>query len=408
MPASASQVPTAAWRKPALALPAWARRPVRPSLAGAAAGLLAAILAMYVPATAAAQQGPPPVDVAQPLSDEVIDHDIYTGRFEAVQEVELRARVSGYLDKVTFQDGDIVEKGALLFVIDQATFQTAVERATANLAAAEASRDLAKVENERAEQLVRRNVGTRQEVDRTRAALAESEAAVLVAKAELRQVEQDLGFTEIRAPFRGRMSNRKIDPGNLVIGGAGNATVLSTIVSIDPIHFVFTASEADYLRYIRMVKNGELASARDQEVPIAVRLMDEQDFEHDGTLDFVDNTLNPNSGTINLRAVLPNPDGFLTPGVFGRLRLPGSRPYDALLVPDEAILSDQARKIVMTVAEDGTVTPKRVELGDLHKGLRIIRSGISKTDRVVIAGVQRARPGAPVSPTTVELTLQEE
>lgn len=365
--------------------------------------LILATLAMPI-ATARAQQAMP-VDVAKPLTAEVVDYDVYTGRFEAVQEVELRARVSGYLAEVSFQDGDIVEQGAALFTIDQSTFKIAVERANANLAAAEATRDLAEIEFQRAQQLAQRNVGTTQDVDRTRAALAESEAQVLVAVAELRQVEQDLAFTEIRAPFRGRMSNRKVDPGNLIIGGQSNATLLSTIVSVDPIHFVFTASEADYLRYARLDRSGQRQSSRTRDTPVSVRLMDEDDFTHEGEMDFVDNTLNPDAGTITGRALLANPDGLLVPGAFGRLRLPGSGPYQALLLPDVAILSDQARKIVMVVDGEGKVSPRPVTLGDLYRGLRVIKTGLQPDDRVVVNGVQRARPGATVAPQDTELTL---
>lgn len=365
--------------------------------------LVLATLAMSI-ATARAQQAMP-VDVAKPLTAEVVDYDVYTGRFEAVQEVELRARVSGYLAEVSFQDGDIVEQGAALFTIDQSTFKIAVERANANLAAAEATRDLAEIEFQRAQQLAQRNVGTTQDVDRTRAALAESEAQVLVAVAELRQVEQDLAFTEIRAPFRGRMSNRKVDPGNLIIGGQSNATLLSTIVSVDPIHFVFTASEADYLRYARLDRSGQRQSSRTRDTPVSVRLMDEDDFTHEGEMDFVDNTLNPDAGTITGRALLANPDGLLVPGAFGRLRLPGSGPYQALLLPDVAILSDQARKIVMVVDGEGKVSPRPVTLGDLYRGLRVIKTGLQPDDRVVVNGVQRARPGATVAPQDTELTL---
>lgn len=349
----------------------------------------------------------PPVDVAAPLTAEVIDYDIYTGRFEAVQEVELRARVSGYLDKVSFEDGDIVQEGQVLFTIAQSGFQTTVARATANVAAAEAARDLAEVEFNRAQQLAQRNVGTVQDVDRTRATLSQSEALLLVAKAELTQAELDLSYTEVRAPFTGRMSDRKVDPGNLISGGVGTTTLLSTIVSIDPVHFVFTASEADYLRYVRLDQSGERASSRDRATPVAVRLLDEADFIHKGEMNFVDNALNPNSGTISGRAVLANPDGILVPGVFGRLRLPGSGPYQALLIPDEAILSDQERKIVMVVDAEGQVSPRAVTLGDMHRGLRVVKSGITAEDQVIVNGVQRARPGAKVTPQPVELTMDE-
>lgn len=355
-----------------------------------------------------AQGGPLPVDVARPLQREVVDYDVYTGRFEAVQEVELRARVTGYLDKVTFQDGDVVKDQTVLFTIDPRTFQASLTRAEAALTAAKASRDLAQIEFDRARQLAQRNVGTRQEVDRTAAALAEAKAQVDLSEAEVQSARLELEFTEIRAPFNGRMSDSAVDPGNLVVGGAGNATVLSTIVSIDPIHFVFTASEADFLRYSRRFQAAPGTAPNEQPLPVGVRLMDETGFRHEGTIDFVDNRLDPNSGTITVRAVVPNTDGFLRPGVFGRVRVPATEPYQALLIPDAAILSDQARKIVMLTDTEGNVSARPVVLGDMEGGLRIVKSGLSPDDLVVVNGIQRARPGGKVTVETVELSLAEE
>lgn len=355
-----------------------------------------------------AQGGPLPVDVASPLQREVVDYDVYTGRFEAVQQVELRARVTGYLDKVTFEDGDVVDNETILFTIDPRTFQASLNRADAALTAAKAARDLAQIEFDRAQQLAQRNVGTRQEVDRTLAALAEAEAQVGVSEAEVQSAQLELEFTEIRAPFEGRMSDSAVDPGNLVVGGAGNATILSTIVSIDPVHFVFTASEADFLRYSRRFQASPESGPDAQALPIGVRLMDEADFRHKGTIDFVDNRLDPNSGTISVRAVIPNPEGFLRPGVFGRIRVPATEPYQALLIPDTAILSDQNRKIVMLADAEGNVSARPVILGDMEGGLRIVKSGLSSDDMVVVNGIQRARPGGKVVVQTVELSLAEE
>ncbi len=359
------------------------------------------------PVLAHAQQ-PPPVDVARPLARQIVESDVYTGRFEAVDRVEIRSRVSGYLDKVAFQDGEIVANGALLFVIDQRTFRAEISRAEANVAAAEADVDFAEIELKRARTLAERKVGTAEDVDRATTTLAKAQAEVAVAEAELRQARLNLDFTEIRAPLIGKMSNRKVDPGNLVVGGTSDATLLSTIVSIDPIHFVFTASEADFLRYSRLSDQGGRLSGLTTPYPVDVQLMDEEGFDHVGTLDFVDNQIDPNSGTIVARAILPNADGFLVPGVFGRVRLTGSGEFEALLIPDEAVLSDQARKIVMVVDPAGTVSPRPVRLGDLHKGLRVIKEGLSPDDRVIVAGVQRARPGAKVTPQEVILTLEGE
>ncbi len=355
-----------------------------------------------------AQPAEPPVDVAHPLVRETIDYDLYTGRFEAIDRVEIVARVSGYLDEIHFTDGDRVDAGDLLFTIDQRTFEAAVARARAQVASAEATRDLAEIERARAVQLAERNVGTAQEVDRTSAALAEAEAGVQVAEAELVQAELNLDFTEVRAPFAGRMSDARVDVGNYISGGTAGATVLATIVATDPIHFVFTASEADFLRYSRLTGTGERRVEAALSLDVEVRLMDEDSFDHHGTMDFVDNELDQGSGTIEGRAVLANEDGFLVPGMFGRLRLPGSGAYDAVLVPETAVLSDQARKIVMVVDEAGVVSPRPVETGPRKGAFLVIRSGLSPEDRVIVAGVQRARAGQTVTPQEVTLEFGEE
>jgi RND family efflux transporter MFP subunit len=367
----------------------------------AAAGLIAAIL-LAVP-VARGQEPGPPVDVARLLAREIVEYDVYTGRFEAVDRVEIRSRVSGYLDKVHFEDGEIVPAGRLLFTIDQRTFRAEVARAEANVKAAEAARLLAAIELERARTLAERRVGTAQEVDRATATLAEAEASLAVAEAELRQARLNLDFTEIRAPFSGRMSRSLVDPGNLIVGGAANATLLATIVSLDPIHFVFTVSEADFLRYARL-HGAERRGGTPPPLDVEIRLMDEQAFVHPGTLDFVDNEINPNSGTIVARAAVPNDAVYLFPGVFGRIRLPAGPPFRALLIPDEAVLSDQAQKIVYVVDAEGTVSVRPVRLGDLYRGLRTVKEGLAPEDRVIVAGLQRARPGAKV--TAQEVTLE--
>ena len=373
---------------------------------------VAALVAVGLqPDRAEAQQAPqaPPVDVAKPLASTVVDYDIYTGRFEAVNRVELRARVAGYLDSVGFQDGDIVNQGQTLFTIDQRPFEAVVARAEAALAAAQASRQLAWLELERAETLAERNVGTVQEVDRTRATVAEAEAQVAIAEAELRSARLDLQYTEIRAPFKGRISDRKVDPGNFVAaGGASQATLLAVLVSTDPIYFTFTASEADYLRYARLDRAGSRPSSRDTQNPVSVRLMDEEDFRHQGVMEFVNNELDSNSGTITGRALIGNPDGLIVPGTFGRVRIPGSGEYQAMLIPDAAVLSDQARKVALVVDAAGMVAQRQVKLGPLYRGLRIVREGLEAADTVIVAGVQRARPGQSVTPNEVTHELREE
>ena len=375
----------------------------------ASAQLLVAILICIglLPVIVSAQQAPP-VDVARPLARPVVEYDVYTGRFAAVDRIELRSRVSGYLEKVAFDDGAIVSQGDLLFVIDQRSFRAEIARVEGTVAAAEAQRRLAQIELARATKLAERNFGSIQDVDRAEAALAGALALIAIAKAELRQAQLNLDFTEIRAPISGRMSDHKIDQGNLVVGGANNATLLSTIVSINPIHFVFTASEADFLRYSRLTGRTGRASVLKTPFHVDLKLMDEEGFDHTGTLDFIDNQIDPNSGTIVARAILPNKSGFLVPGVFGRIRLPRSAEFKALLIPDEAVIADQARKIVMVVDAEGNVSPRPVKLGALYKGFRVVKDGLSPDDRVIVAGIQRARPGAKVTPQEITLTIEGE
>ncbi len=370
--------------------------------------LVAILICISLSSSISSAQQAPPVDVARPLVRPVVEYDVFTGRFEAVDRVKLRSRVSGYLEKIAFADGEIVSQGTLLFVIDQRTFRAEIARVEGTVAAAEAQRTLAQLELIRATKLAERNFGSVQDVDRATATLSGAKAQIDIAKAELRKARLNLDFTEIRAPISGRMSNRKVDRGNLVVGGANSATLLSTIVSIDPIHFAFTASEADFLRYSRLTGKAGRASGLKTPIHVDLKLMDEEGFDHTGTLDFIDNQIDPNSGTIVARAILPNKDGFLVPGVFGRIRLPRSAEFKALLIPDEAVIADQARKIVMVVDAEGNVSPRPVKLGVLFKGLRVVKDGLSPDDRVIVAGIQRARPGAKVSAQEITLTIEGE
>ncbi len=344
-----------------------------------------------------AQQPPPPVTVAVPFQKNITEWDEFTGRFEAAKEVEIRSRVSGFLDRIAFRDGEIVRKGALLFIVDPRPFRIALEQAKAEVEQARAQLDLAANEVRRGEPLAKANTIPQSELESRQATEREAAARLKQAVARVRDAELSLEWTEVRAPISGRISDARVDVGNLISGGQANSTVLTTIVSLDPIHFVFEASEADFLKYSRLSRAGQRPSSRDNGNPVAVRLADEKEFKHEGTMDFVDNVLDPNSGTVRGRARLSNSSFFLTPGVFGRMRLFGGK-FDALLVPDAAILSDQARKIVLTVAEDGTVGPKVVTTGPLVDGLRVIRSGLTAGDRIIIKGVQRARSGQKVTP----------
>jgi RND family efflux transporter MFP subunit len=340
---------------------------------------------------------PPPVTVARPLQKTITEWDEYTGRFAAVETVEVRARVSGFIESIHFKEGQMVRQGDLLFIIDPRPYELAVEQAKADLERAKAKLDIAALDVQRAAPLVRSQALTEREFDTRKSTEREAGGQVGSAEAALKQAQLNVEWTQVRAPTTGRISDRRVDAGNLITGSQTGATLLTVIVSIDPIHFQFDGSEADFLRYLRLAASGARPSSRDVQNPVSVRLADETDYTHHGQMDFVDNALNPKTGTIRGRAVFENKDGLLTPGFFGRLRLFGGE-HEALLVPDSTIASDQSRKIVFTVADDGTVGTKLIELGPIVDGLRVVRSGLAPTDRIVIDGLQRARPGQKVKP----------
>ncbi|KQW83049.1 efflux RND transporter periplasmic adaptor subunit [Brevundimonas sp. Root1279] len=335
----------------------------------------------------------PAVTVAVPLVREVQDWDEFTGRFVATNAVDVRARVGGYVQSVHFRDGDFVRRGQLLFTLDPRPAQAGLAAARAQLAQAQAQLNLARTELTRAETLLTSQAVSQAEVDTRRGAVQQGEASVAAANAAVRARQLDLEFTRVTAPIAGRVSDRRVDPGNLVGGGSSGADVLTTIMSSSPIHFVFDGSEAVLLKYQRQARQGA--------APVQIRLQDESTFTRNGTLDFTDNAVDTASGVIRLRAIIPNGDGFLKPGMFGQARLAGAGTYQAMLVPDAAIATDQARRIVYVVAADGSVAPRPVQLGPLVDGLRVVRSGLRPTDRVIINGVQRIQaPGMKVQAKT--------
>lgn len=365
----------------------------------AASVLMAAALHGCSKGQEAPAQSAPPVTVATPLSQQVVDWDEFTGRFEAVRTVDVRARVGGYIQAVHFKDGDMVRQGQLLFTLDPRPAQAALAAARAQLAQGQAQLTLAQTELARAEGLLASQAVSQAEVDAKRAAVKTAEAAVAAATAAIRARQLDLEFTRVTAPIAGRVSDRRVDPGNLIGGGSSAGDVLTTIVSSSPIHFVFDGSEAMALKYLR--------GARDGAAPIRIRLQDEGVYTHTGTLDFTDNSVDPSSGTIRLRAVVPNASGFLKPGMFGHAQLAGSGGYAAMLVPDAAIVTDGPRKVVYVVAKDGTVAAKAVQLGPIANGLRVIRTGLTPDDRVIINGLQRARPGQKVTAQNGTIKAEE-
>ena len=353
-----------------------------------------------------AQGAPPPpaVTVSPPVAKKITEWDEYTGRFEAAETVEVRARVAGFIDKVNFQDGQNVKKGDLLYSLDKRPYAIAVDAAKAEVSKAKAAIAFNESEVARVEPLIKTGSATARDAEQRKANLQQAVAQVDAANAAQKNAELNLEWTEVRAPGSGRISNTKVNAGNLVAGGSTGATLLTTIVSIDPIRFVFDASEADYLRYSRLSASGERASSRTAANPVRVKLADESSWDRAGKMDFVDNQVNTHSGTIRGRAIFDNKDGFLTPGTFGRLRLYGGE-TDALLVPDGAIVADQATKTVLTVGLEDKVVGKPVVLGPIIDGLRVIRSGLLPTDNVIISGLANpfVRQGVKVVPNMGEI-----
>ncbi len=331
----------------------------------------------------------PVVTAATPLQREVALWDDYVGRFEAIRSVEVHPRVSGQITAIHFTDGQIVRAGQPLFTIDPRPFQAALAEAQAGVATARSDLALAQVDLDRALRLVDADAVSKSEVDRLRARVQAANASLAANQARVRARGLDVEFAIVRAPISGRISDRRIDAGNLVSSGEGAAgTLLTTINALDPIYFTFDGSEALFLKAKRQ--------GADQGAPVQVKLQDESDYRHAGTLDFTDNGLDPRSGTIRARAVLANKDGFLTPGMFGNMRLASGGKVNALLVPATAVQTDQTRKVLLVVGKDGTVVAKPVVLGPVIEGLRVIRSGLLPTDRVILTGTQMAAPGGKV------------
>jgi RND family efflux transporter MFP subunit len=342
---------------------------------------------------------PPQVTIAKPVSKMVADQDEYVGRFVAVESVEVRARVPGYLQAIHFQDGQMVKEGDLLFTIDRRPFKIALAQTQASLAQARATLAFAESDLARAQGLTIGTVITQQTFDQRTQAKRIAEASVAAQLAAERQATLDLEFTELRALVAGRIGDRRVSIGNLVIGGtSGNTSLLATIESVDPIRFEFTLDEASYLRYGHIAENGAGAANRGLTLPVKLKLIDESTFSHEGRMDFVDNAIDRSSGTIRARAVFANPEGRFTPGMFARVRMAASPPKNALIVPDAAIGVEQVRKFVLVVDAQNVARPKYVSLGPVVDGLRVITEGLAPDDDVIINGLMRARPGVKVTP----------
>ncbi|MFC3286137.1 efflux RND transporter periplasmic adaptor subunit [Litchfieldella rifensis] len=356
-------------------------------------------------ADGAQQQPPPPeVSVAEVVVKDVRFWDEYTGHIEAVETVELRPRVSGYIERINYTEGQVVDKGDVLFVIDQRPYRAELARAEADLQRAQARAELARAEAARAETLAQTRAISREELDQRRAAAAEAEADVLAARAVVETASLNMEYTEVRAPIAGRTGRALVTAGNLV----SDTTPLTSIVSLDQVHVHFFADEQSYLRYGAMERSGERPSSREERTPVRVGLASDIGYPYEGEVDFVDNQLDSSAGTILMRAVLDNRDGRFAPGMFARVQLRGQGSDDAMLVDDKAVLTDQDRKYVYVVDDQGVAVRKDIELGRITDGLRVIESGLEPGDRVVVRGAQRIFfPGMPVAAQSVDMSVPQ-
>jgi multidrug efflux system membrane fusion protein len=348
------------------------------------------------------QQPPPPdVSVAAVVRKSVTEWDAYSGHVEAIESAEIRPRVSGHLNRVHYQEGGPVEKGQLLFTIDNREYKASADAARADASRAEARAALARQDLSRAEKLITDRAVSQGELDQARMEAQQAEADVLAARANLAKAELDLGFTRITSPITGRAGEARVKPGNLV---SPNESLLTTVVSVDPVYVTFTGDERAYLRYQELARAGNRESSRDVRNPVLVGLANEEGFPHRGEVDFVDNALNPATGTIRARAVVPNPDGIFTPGLFARVRLLGASQTDALLINEQAVLTDQDRRYVYIVGKDNAAERRDVRIGPRVEGLVVVESGLKAGDRVIINGMRKIFfPGQPVNPRDVPM-----
>lgn len=396
-------------------------RPGRKTVASARTAICAA--AVLVLATACskstgssqAPSAPPEVSVAQVLERRVKDWDEFTGRMQAVESVEIRPRVSGYIDTVAFKEGSLVKRGDLLFVIDPRPYQAEADRAAADVKRFKTALELTRIELARVQRLKDSGAVSEEELDERKSALAQTEANVAGAEAALEAANLNLSFTRVTSPIAGRASRAEVTRGNLVTGGSNGGTLLSSVVSIDPMYLYFDADEQSYLRYAQSARSsgrpdsgelpgsGEHSGSGETNSPVQVGLANEDGFPHKGTVDFVDNQLNPQTGTIRARAVLENKNGLYTPGMFARVQLLASSEYGAILIDDRAVNTDQNQKYVFVLGPQNVIEYRRVKLGRIIDGLRVVREGLKAGDVVVVNGAQRVHPGLTVNPQKVPM-----
>jgi RND family efflux transporter MFP subunit len=354
-------------------------------------------------ASAPAADTPTPVAVAHPVEQEVTEYSDATGRTVAVESVEIRARVWGYIDRVNFKEGLLVKKGDILFEIDPRTYRAALTQAEGNLASAEAKANRLEADLRRAQNLLASRAISREDFDRVLGDRQEAAASIGALKGAVEQARLDLEYTRVRAPVDGRVGRAIVTVGNLVQSGQTGGTLLTTLVSVDPIYVYFDVDEHTVLRVREMIRAGRVKSARDGRWPVFLGLANEAGYPHAGTIDFVDNQVNPRTGTLRLRGVIPNKDEELSPGYFARVRVPIGPPYKAVLVNERAIDVDQGQKVVYVVNEQGKVAARPVRVGMPSDGLRVIAEGLSPGDRVIINGLQQVRPGMAVEPSVVTM-----
>jgi RND family efflux transporter MFP subunit len=347
---------------------------------------------------------PPPVTVSYPVEREVTDYADFTARTAAVESVELRARVSGYLDRVNFKEGALVKKGDLLFEIDPRTYQAVLQNTQGNLASVEAHAQRLEADLARAQRMVSTQAIGREEYDKIAGDYREAVASRAAAQAAVERARLDLGFTKVTAPVSGRISRYYVTVGNLVqAGDLTGGTLLTTIVSVDPMYAYFDVDERTVLLVKQLIREGKARTPDDGEIPVWLGLANEDGFPHRGTINFTDNQVNSKTGTLRVRGVFPNKDEALSPGYFARVRVPIGAPHKALLVSERALDTDQGQKVVYVVDGDNRVSSRPVRLGALHDGLREITDGLEPGDRVIVNGLQQVRPGVIVEPNLVDM-----
>ncbi len=341
---------------------------------------------------------PSVVTVSNPLQREVTDWDQYTGHLQSPETANVAARISGFIEQAPFKEGALVKKGDVLFVIDQRPFKADFENKQANVAKDQAQLELTRTQLDRVADLLKKRAISQQDYDTGRANFEQAQAQLAADKAAEETSRLNLEWTRVTAPISGRVSRMNVTVGNLINGGAGQATLLTTIVSVDPMYCYVPVPERSFLTYQTYAAKVKGVSVRDAKIPCFIQLENEKGFPHEGYIDFIDNSLDPGTGTIQVRGVIPNPDGSLTPGLFAIMRITGSGPYQTLLVPDVAVGAEQNERYLLVVGDDNVLTTKKVKLGGLFGSLRSITEGLKPTDRVVVNGLQLARPGMKVTP----------